>query len=291
MPFLSYSQRARLLLLCGCIACFLLFWEAGHLFRIPVYAHREVSLLLGSAPLVDLLVVMVVLVVSVLIGTLVAGTIRFDAGLFCATAGLIALTARGGTMGDVLRQYADRATMQPNAFLVLATELVILFAIVALAWSALWLLHRGDWLQGDAFRDGVEDVVDPLSQRIWALAMQAAVMAIVVLLLCQTDAKKQVLASVFIGAFIGSISAYAVFPVRPSIWYWAGPGLVGVVGYLWAFKSPGAWQIGHPDVALARPLPLDYASIGPAGAILGYWMSRRWQRGREEEAEGTAGED
>jgi hypothetical protein len=283
MPFLAYSQRARLQLLGGCIACFLLFWGAGQLFRIPLYGHREVSLMLGTAPLVDLLVVMVVLIVGVLVGTLIAGTIRFDAGLFSATAGLLALTVRGGTMGDVLRQYADHSA-EPNAFTTLAMELLILFAIVCLAWSALWLLHRGQWLQGDAFKDGIEDVVDPLSQRICALAMQAVVMGVVVMIVCQTDAKKQVLAAVFIGAFVGSISSYAVFPVRPSIWYWAGPGLVGLVGYLWAFKDPGAWQIGHPDVALARPLPLDYASIGPAGAILGYWMSRRWQRAKEEEA-------
>lgn len=282
MPLLSSSQRSRLLLLSGCIACFLLFWEAGQIFRIPIERHREASLLLGHRPLVDFVVVMVVLVIGVLVGTLIAGTIRFDAGLFAASAGLVALSARGGSMGDVLRQFADTSP-QPSAFLTLAMELVLLFVILSLAWSTLWLLHRGDWLQGDAFRDGVEDVVDPLTNRLSALGVQAVSMALVVMIICQTDAKKQVLAAVFIGGFVGAMSAHAVFPVRPSIWYWAGPLLVGVGGYLWAHSNPGAWQIGQPSVALARPLPLDYASVGPMGAILGYWMSRRRQRGREED--------
>jgi hypothetical protein len=36
-----------------------------------------------------------------------------------------------------------------------------------------------------------------------------------------------------------------------------------------------------PFAGLVRPLPLDYASAGPAGAILGHWMSRKWQKERE----------
>jgi hypothetical protein len=59
---------------------------------------------------------------------------------------------------------------------------------------------------------------------------------------------------------------------------------------VWAYVSPGDWQIGQAGVPLARALPLDYASAGPAGAILGYWMSRRWQRAgtlEEEERQET----
>ena len=37
--------------------------------------------------------------------------------------------------------------------------------------------------------------------------------------------------------------------------------------------------------ALARPLPLDYASAGVAGSLLGYWTGRRWQKHRELEEE------
>ena len=39
---------------------------------------------------------------------------------------------------------------------------------------------------------------------------------------------------------------------------------------------------------LSRPLPLDYASVGPAGALIGYWMSRRWHRTRQLESQSPA---
>ena len=56
-----------------------------------------------------------------------------------------------------------------------------------------------------------------------------------------------------------------------------GPLLTGVIGYaLAAMGQVSNLNIGLPTgtvAALARPLPLDYASVGIAGAILGYWMS------------------
>jgi len=48
------------------------------------------------------------------------------------------------------------------------------------------------------------------------------------------------------------------------------------------------WKSGQGGgllAPLARPLPLDYASLGTAGAILGYWTSRQWQRAKELETE------
>ena len=39
--------------------------------------------------------------------------------------------------------------------------------------------------------------------------------------------------------------------------------------------------------ALARPLPLDYATAGTAGALMGYWTSRKWQHEHEAEPHTT----
>jgi hypothetical protein len=61
-----------------------------------------------------------------------------------------------------------------------------------------------------------------------------------------------------------------------------------MMGYLFAYWGNGPWTIGEIhgyDPALARPLPLDYASAGPLGAILGYWTSRRWHMMREIESD------
>lgn len=73
--------------------------------------------------------------------------------------------------------------------------------------------------------------------------------------------------------------AYKYSPVPSSIWYWAGPLMVGLVGYLLVFTGQDPQLVvGNPSgtfAALARPLPMDYASVGPAGALLGYWMMRK----------------
>ena len=69
--------------------------------------------------------------------------------------------------------------------------------------------------------------------------------------------------------------------------------IVGVFGYLFAYLAfcstdPITWKSGTGGgtlAALARPLPLDYASLGTAGALVGYWTSRQWQRAKELETE------
>jgi hypothetical protein len=114
-------------------------------------------------------------------------------------------------------------------------------------------------------------------------------MAVLVALLARTDEKKQVLAAVALGSFLATLLAYSVAPVRPATWFWIGPVVVGAFGYVaasfaWRNASPVEWKTGMGGGilgALARPLPLDYASLGTAGALLGYWISRQWQRAKE----------
>jgi len=175
----------------------------------------------------------------------------------------------------------------------MALELLVLGGLLGAAWAGLVLLHRRGRLLGDALRDGLKDQPHPTGERVLALATQAGATAVVVLLLVRVDDKKQVLASVSIASFVGTLMAYAVSPVRPSIWYWAGPIVVGFLGYLAAYVSfgtvdPVVWKSGTGGgifAPLARPLPLDYASVGTAAAIAGYWTSRQWHRAKELEKE------
>jgi hypothetical protein len=190
-------------------------------------------------------------------------------------------------MGDILRQ---TATSGPTVFIHFALELVMLYAFVAVAWSFLWGMHVNGFLKADEFRDGVEDTDEPLFFKISALAMQVGVMALFMMLLGQSDAKPQMLASVSISACIGACAAYYMYPISPSPWLWVGPMVVGVAGYALAYFSIGTgeeWKTGRLAfrlAPLAHALPLDYATAGPAGAILGYWMSRKWHRQRIEES-------
>ena len=290
---LNTYQRNRLLLLAAATCSAALFWLGGWWFGIPHYPGFEASLALQPHPVAALLLAGVMLALSVTICTGIAGTVRFDAGLFTACIGMTALSIRGGPVRFVYQSAFGR-----SAALAMAVELVVLYAFLGLAWFGLVLLYRRGKLLGDALRDGLEDQPHLPGERVSAAGMQAAAMAVGMLLLARTDDQKQALAAVFVSSFLATLVAYAFNPVRPSVSYWAGPLAVGVVGYVaaylnWGRGSPSLWKAGLAAGFLApfaRPLPLDYATLGPAGAIVGYWMSRRWQRTKEleEQAQGTA---
>ncbi|HEV2292964.1 MAG TPA: hypothetical protein VGR35_03860 [Tepidisphaeraceae bacterium] len=284
---ISSYQRARFLLSVGSIGSFLLCWFTAAAIGIPAHPNFDASLLQQPSPALVLFIALVLTVACALFGSAVAGTIRFEAGLATAAIGLLALSIRGGPIRYTLMYSTGQV------FISLAMELLILYAILGVGWAVLWLLRNSGWLQDDPFRDGVADIDEPVTQKLAALATQAVVMAIIMMILCETDRKPQVIASVGLAAFVGTLAAHSLFPARPSLWYWTGPLLVGVVGYLLAYSgSSTAWAIGEVGGTFApelgRPLPLDYVGAGPAGAIIGYWTSRRWQRMREADAAAAA---
>jgi hypothetical protein len=175
----------------------------------------------------------------------------------------------------------------PEVFMTLVAELMMLYAILGLAWGVLWLLKGRGMLLDDPLRDGASGGDESVTQRLLALVTQAVVMSLVMVVLVQTDKKAQVLVSVAVASYVGTLVAHSLFPTRPSVWYWGGPLVVGVVGYLMAYTGSKNWMIGEIGgyaPQLGRALPLDYASAGTAGAILAYWASRRWSRNRLVEA-------
>ena len=300
------SQRIRVLLLTGVVVSVATFIAAAKLFRIPAHVGFGGVILAEPSPVSSFVATSAALVVCVLVATLIAGSVRFDAGLFCAAVGMITLTLRSGTLADILRISAGtHPTGRPALFLSMAAEVLLLYAVLGLAWTVLWLLHRQDYLKADEFRDGVEDTEDPLGIKVCALAMQAGATALVMLVLVQSDAKMQVLWSLALASYLGAILSYFLYPIAPSPWLWAGPLLVGLGGYLAAHLSIDAnallWRTGQLatiDAAgqprplwmapLVRALPLDYATVGTAAAIFGYWMSRKWHQQRLAESGETS---
>jgi hypothetical protein len=121
--------------------------------------------------------------------------------------------------------------------------------------------------------------------KLQGVLTQVALIGLIVLVLTATADKAQVLASVLIASVIGTGLAEHYFKgEKVAPWLWAGPFIVGALGYLLT------WMTGDAAVAtetgrltgtfapLARPLPLDYASFGTAGALLGYWMGADKER-------------
>src|SRR3954462_8316597 len=101
-PLITQLQRDRTRLVLAAVICFLLFHWAGKTFHLPYHLGKEDSLLQQASPMTSWIVTSVVWFAAVVLGTIVVGSIRFDAGLYVAALGMIALSTRGGTIRDIL---------------------------------------------------------------------------------------------------------------------------------------------------------------------------------------------
>ena len=277
----SYHTRDRVLLTVGCVASYWIFSAIARLFGYPTHLGYEGSLLIQPSAILLLVMTAVVLVACVVLTSFFAGIVHYEAGLFCACVGMVALSVRGGPMRTVLM-----ASPTGGVFGKLMIEVILLFAFVAAGWIALGMLRSAGLLKGEP---EVEDEGEAVpAQGLVALATQVVLMIVFMLIMAQTDKKSQAVWSVALSAFLAAWGTHSLFPVRPSVWFWSAPLIVGVLGYILAAMGgnnlPGG-EVGGVMPALARALPLDYASVGVAGAIFGYWMS---QWGTEHEPETPA---
>ncbi len=295
MSIIFTYYRRRVLLLAAMLLAFGCFALAGDWFGIPADPGRGGSMLWRPGAALDWVGVALALLVAVAVGTLVAGRWKFDLGLAAAAAGMVALAHRGGPIRYVLL-YATGT----GIYLALAVELALLFALLGVAWVGLtWATRRvgarlypPDRTPEERLAEraaDAEEVEEPLDQKFLGLAVAAAVMGVLMTILCRTDDPTQCLAAVGVSAFLAVLCGHQFVPSRPSAWWWTVPLAVGAAGYLTAFFSPAdLLKIGEAGgflAPLARPLPLAYASAGVFGSILAYHASRRMRLDREEEEE------
>jgi hypothetical protein len=282
------SSRAveKALLSIGAGASFWIFWSVASLFALPRFRDYQASLLVQPSPLLALLMAGVVLLACVVLTSLFTGSVEFEAGLFCGAIGLFALSARGGPMRYVLMYSPGN-----GVFARLIFETLTLFAFVGVAWATVGFL-RDRGLLHEKYADE-PDAPDALpAQGVMALAAQVVIIILILALLAHTDKKAQVVWSLAVATPIAALAAHSLFPARPSIWFWSAPLVVALIGYTLAYAGGGnhlpGGNIGGYAPALARPLPLDYASIGTAGSLFGYWTSRRWQHEKDEDPDEPA---
>jgi hypothetical protein len=248
---------------------------AARWLGLPELVHYDGSLLMGESPVSAVIIAAVLLLVCTLIGTVIAGCVRFEAGLFAACVGLMALSLRGGTSQSVLFE----GNGSPHVYMVLTIELAILGGIIALAWGMLWTIGRAGMTRPMPEHLALEpaSAEGPVAG-VTSLIAHVVAMGLLVIFLCQSQAKYQALASVFVASAAGAMIAYGISPARPSAWFWSGSLIVGLIGFILAASGQDTnLAVGMPQgffAPLARPLPLDYASLGTAGAILGYWTMR-----------------
>ena len=284
MKFLSPYQRARLLLLLAAAGAFTIGLWAGRLLHVPPHAGRQASLMLTPGSAMNVLAAVLATLLAAALGTGVAGIIRFNAGLLTGCVALGALAFRGGN-SRYTWQHALAGVKPATAFLVFAIETVFLGLLLGAVWWTLRSLHVAGKLKDRETELMLDTPEHETANELTAFGVQFTVTAVGVLLLAQSDAKIQVIAAVFVGSFAGSAIAHSVFSTGPRSWYWLPPLALAAVSYaVAAISPPTGIDIADPRgpfVGLVRPLPLDYASAGVAGAVMGHWMSRRWQKERE----------
>jgi hypothetical protein len=284
LNLLNSYQRARLLLLIGWGIAFVVFWFGGRWVRVPEYPEYQASLFLSDSVGMPLVVVAVMFFVCMGIGTAVAGMVRFNAGVLTAALGLMALSARGGSPRQTIL-WAISTIGMGKIFGRLVLELLALTVIIGAAWWVLRFLYSRGKLRDRETGQEREGEVGGAIGELSSLAVQFLVTALGVMLIAQSEAKQQVMAAIFIASWGGAIVAHMSFGTGARGWYWLPPLLVGLFGYVlaWLFEPAGLAVADFRGVfaGLYRPMPLDYASMGPAGAIVGHWMSRRWQRDKE----------
>jgi hypothetical protein len=264
---------------CGSlVVSLLLMWWIARLFSIPSQTGFSASILQQSYWILLLPVIFISMALVMLVSAVLSSPIRSDTPVMCTALACGVISLRGGTMQQTLF-YASG----PAIFLTLALETAILFGGLALA----WLLLRQIRVR-TAIKPPSATPLDPASWDEKALAFftHASVMMALMILLCRSDTKDQSLVCVGLSSAIAAAIAVQLVNIRDSFWLWMGPLAVAVFGYLISYFHPEGWQAGMlhgPLAALSRPLPLDYLSAGPAGAITGYWFSTAAPEADEEE--------
>lgn len=276
----TFSRAQKLLLLASIALAVLTAVLVQRLLHAPQVRGFSPALMQNSPPALGLLSAGLAIVAGAAVCTLAVGRIRPDAGIFCAALALLAFRFHTGPTRLALMNGGKTALFN------LATELAVIGLTMVGAFLVLRLLVRSRVLPDDGDRDGAALPDEKLDQKLLCTATTAVVMAVIMMLLCQSDDPGQTLWSVFIASWLGTWCSFRFAPVAPSVWYWAAPLALGVVGYAWIGATGSATaSIGVPGgflSALARAAPLDYASVGVAGALIGYWTGRRYFRERAE---------
>src|SRR2546429_5354039 len=98
----SHTNRDRTLLALGAIICYWLSGTIAAALSIPRFPKFDAALLHQPSPVLVVIVAFITLILCTLLGSLIAGSVHFEGGLFCAVVGLAAFSVRGGPMRHTL---------------------------------------------------------------------------------------------------------------------------------------------------------------------------------------------
>ncbi len=272
-----FSNLERAVLAVASVLCGGVCIWVGDLLRIPREPHFNGSLLLGGAAVSGVIAVGVSIAICMAIGSLIAAFFTLEAGLFCTCIGLAFFAVRCGPIRPVLQYSTGNGTL-----IFLAIETVLAGGLLVAGWLGLefFFRHLHPEPMPELDRSAPNETKDAsLQQKTITIGVAVVAMGLCEQILIQSDVQAQAMAGTFVAAFAGSMAAYMFQPLTEGIWYWTGPMVLGAISYLLAYFSSDRISVGdlHGWTApLTRTTPLMYISMGTAGAVLGYWCSRRW---------------
>lgn len=261
----------------ACIAAaFGVFWWAGDLLSIPRYRGFNASLLRqpgGSAVLSIIAAVVLMFAVAFVVG-IVARRFWLLAGPLAALAGLSAWSFRGGA-GYHAFLASSTSSNGTGVFFILAIECLIYGVALAGIWLMVYRLFRSPEANSERPYS-----LKPTGEAIQVVLTQAAFTILGVILLVPTSDKGQAFFGVLTASMLAAgLTRYFHDSRSPNQWIWAAPILVGFLGFVVNGFGDGAQlaietgRLTGTFAALARPLPLDYATAGVVGSLIGLAMT------------------
>jgi hypothetical protein len=276
LPVPHRRPYAQWIALSAVVLAFVAFDRLGRAIDVPAYDGLGGTLLAqpGARAVMAMLLAAVVMPAVTFLAAVAAGAGWRTAGPLAACAGLTAWSFRAGPIRyDLIT--ADLANPSKAVFVRLALETLLLGLLAGVCWVVVFgAVDRRDSRSTDRL------FALPDSGTLTAVLTQVLLMGVAVMQLVPSADKKQAIFGVLASAFIATgISHHYNRDEAAVRWYWIGPMVVGLIGYLAVGFSAAAQEAVETGrltgtfAALARPLPLDYIGAGGVGVVLGYWIA------------------
>jgi capsular exopolysaccharide synthesis family protein len=150
-----------------------------------------------------------------------------------------------------------------------ATEVALLFLSLTFGWQLVRRLSAKDAI--------VDTETRSASDIVLAVFAGSCIMSALMILLSQWQTKGECLAVIAFSSCLAAMVAYWMAKPRWSVCLWLSPLIVALFGYTCAILNTHGIHMGML-LSLARPVALDYASMGSIGAMLGFWIAKSMGR-------------
>lgn len=302
---LGLIEKTRVLL--ACAAAVILLSTVGWVVAEPADPEMGVTLVAHWGRVLAIWPALIVLTaIAGIIGTVLSPRRLAEGGMFAAAVGLAGLALKGGSMQDVLGYMlaAPEGAARRALMARMALDSLLWTVVLGATWVAVAVVRR--WLWAD------EELYNPLpapaaaaptpasekgTQPGWPALVVTGLIAVffIWLTVARTPvamiARGQVIASVAAGFYLGAMGARYFTRQNQAHWYLLAVPAAALLAYLVAYLNSGlGWAPPPfadlkttPPHELARPLPIEYLSVGVAGTLAGFWSGERMEHATEQE--------